>query len=92
MQPRSPHQGTDAFARDLLQDPEVRATENVLLAAYLRYKGIKQIYVEKIKRGKGVFYFKMENSKWNSLVQEYDNSPELKFEHCRVDTVNLTYT
>jgi hypothetical protein len=76
---------------ELQRTPDVHWTENVLLAAYLRYRGIKQVHVEKIRKGKGVFYFQMPQDEWDKLVQEYDNSKELKFEHARVDTVNLTF-
>ena len=82
---------TNKHVNTLLNTPDVHNTENVLLATYIRYRGIKQIYVHKIKKGKGLFFFKMTQEEWDSLVNEYDNSPELKFEHCRVDTVNLTF-
>jgi hypothetical protein len=78
--------------KELELKPTIRKTENVLLAAFLRYKGIKQVYVKKIKRGKGLFYFDLPQEEWDKIVSEYDNSPELRFEHCRVDTINLTYT
>lgn len=82
----------DKMLEDLEKNPNVHSTENVLLAAYLRYKGRKQVYVHKIRKGKGIFYFDMPKEEWDTLVHEYDGSPELRFEHARVDTINLTYT
>ena len=78
-------------AEELQKLPDMHWTENVLLAAYVRYKGIKQEYIHKIKKGKGVFYFKMPQEEWDKIVNEYDNSQELRFEHSRVDTINLTF-
>ena len=81
----------DMHAEDLKRKSNVHYTENVLLASYVRYKGIKQVHIQRIKKGKGVFFFEMPQEEWNTLVDEYDRSSELKFEHCRVDTINLTF-
>ena len=76
---------------ELINKPNTHSTENVLLAAYIRYRGIKQSYVHKIKKGKGIFFFEMPQEEWDNLVNDYDSSAELRFEHCRVDTINLTF-
>lgn len=66
-------------------------TKNIKFVAFLRYKGLFPIHVEKLHRGKAQYRYDMSEKEWMELKQAYDKSEFIKYAQCLDAVVDLAY-
>lgn len=66
-------------------------TKNVKFVAFLRFKGTHPDEIKKISRGKAIYCFNLDLSKWAELKQEFDRSEFIKYGQCIDAVIDLAY-
>lgn len=66
-------------------------TKNIKFVAFLRYRLIYPIHVNRLARGKASYKFDLSEKEWQDLKQEYDRSEFIKYAQCLDAVIDLAY-
>lgn len=69
----------------------VKNTTDIWFAAFLRNKGFNMKTVEVIKRGKGKFYFEIDDESWKSMKLDFLKSDFCKCKELISQLKDLTF-
>jgi hypothetical protein len=66
-------------------------TKNIKLVAWLRLQGKHPEKVEKISRGKAMYFFSIDEEEWGEVQREFDRSEFLRYAQCLDAVIDLAY-
>ena len=55
------------------------STTDIWFAAFLRVKGKEIAKYDVVRRGKGVYYFNLNDAEWREFKLEFSQSPECRY-------------
>ena len=74
-----------------IQEEREYRTKNIKFCAYLRLQKINPFKVEKLGRGKGIFFFLLTEDRWDILKMNFNNSEYIEYAHCLEACKDLCY-
>lgn len=69
----------------------MKKSKNIKFCAYLRYKKIFPIDIEKLSPGKAFYIYKMSDEDWNRHKIDFDKSDFIEYAICLDSIKDLAY-